>query len=132
MADLFPPPSLKKVAEEVAALLRKNNETVSVAETAAGGLISAALLSTPGASKFYKGGVSRCHSLIHFPCFVGITNDALADLPALYTLQSRIEFAGWVCINPFSDTALAHKISELVSKDLRRICPTNHGSQMLG
>ena len=38
---------------------------------AAGGLISASLLSTPGASKIYKGGLT------------------------LYTLESRIAFAGW-------------------------------------
>lgn len=38
---------------------------------AAGGLISASLLSTPGASQFYKGGLT------------------------LYTLESRIAFAGW-------------------------------------
>ena len=38
---------------------------------AAGGIISAALLSTPGASSFYKGGLT------------------------LYTLESRIAFAGW-------------------------------------
>lgn len=55
----FPPAPLRKVAEEVASILRERNETVSVAETAAGGLISAALLSTPGASKFYKGGLSQ-------------------------------------------------------------------------
>lgn len=38
---------------------------------AAGGLISASLVSTPGASKIYKGGLT------------------------LYTLESRIAFAGW-------------------------------------
>ena len=54
----FPPPSLKAIAEEVAALLREKKETISVAETAAGGLISAALLSTAGASAFYKGGLT--------------------------------------------------------------------------
>ena len=60
MADVnvFPPPELKQAAEEVAALLRERKETISVAETAAGGLISAALLSTPGASVFYKGGLT--------------------------------------------------------------------------
>jgi nicotinamide mononucleotide (NMN) deamidase PncC len=54
----FPPPDLKQAAEEVAALLRDRKETIAVAETAAGGLISAALLSTPGASAFYKGGLT--------------------------------------------------------------------------
>ena len=38
---------------------------------AAGGIISASILSTPGASKIYKGGLT------------------------LYTLESRIAFAGW-------------------------------------
>jgi len=57
--------------EEVATLLKQRNETVSVAETAAGGIISASILSTPGASGIYKGGLT------------------------LYTLPSRIQFAGW-------------------------------------
>jgi Competence-damaged protein len=57
-AQGFPPPELKRAAEEVAALLRAKGETIAVAETAAGGLISASLLSTPGASKFYKGGLT--------------------------------------------------------------------------
>jgi len=67
----FPPPALREAAEEVAAILRERKETISVAETAAGGLVSAALLATPGASKIYKGGLT------------------------LYTLESRIAFAGW-------------------------------------
>ena len=74
MSD-FPPAELKAAAEQVAALLRERNETISVAETAAGGLISAALLSTPGASRVYKGGLT------------------------LYTLESRIAFAGWTQAN---------------------------------
>ena len=53
-SDVFPPPALKKAAEDVAFLLKERKETISVAETAAGGLISAALLSTAGASKIYK------------------------------------------------------------------------------
>ena len=52
------PPSLKAIATEVCQLLKERNETISVAETAAGGLISAALLSTAGASKVYKGGLT--------------------------------------------------------------------------
>lgn len=55
----FPPAPLKKIAEEVATLLHERKETICVAETAAGGLISASLLATPGASKFYKGGLSQ-------------------------------------------------------------------------
>ena len=60
MADRFPPEPLKAIVEEVASLLKARKETISVAETAAGGLISAALLATPGASTFYKGGLTVC------------------------------------------------------------------------
>ena len=43
-------------AARVAVLLRKRQETVAVAESSAGGLISAALLAVPGASDYYIGG----------------------------------------------------------------------------
>jgi nicotinamide-nucleotide amidase len=41
---------------EVGALLKARGETVAVAEGSAGGLVSAALLSVPGASAYYLGG----------------------------------------------------------------------------
>ena len=44
------------LATEIAGLLVARGETVSVAEGTAGGLISAALLWVPGASKYYAGG----------------------------------------------------------------------------
>ena len=99
----FPPPSLQPLIQEIFDLLKARNETVSVAETvrtpsclytvyllspsrvkpnilissyqAAGGLISASLLSTPGASSIYKGGLT------------------------VYTLESRVAFAGWTSAN---------------------------------
>ncbi len=47
---------LTQLANRVAELLRSQNQTVAVAEGSAGGLISAALLSIPGASAYYVGG----------------------------------------------------------------------------
>jgi nicotinamide-nucleotide amidase len=44
------------VAEKLAALLKARCETVAVAESSAGGLISAALLAQPGASAYFLGG----------------------------------------------------------------------------
>lgn len=41
---------------DLAALLLARGETVSVAESSSGGLISAQLLSVPGASGYYRGG----------------------------------------------------------------------------
>jgi PncC family amidohydrolase len=60
----------KALANEIAALLIDRNEKVCVAEATAGGLVSAALLWVPGASRYYAGG--------------GVT----------YTLNSRIALAG--------------------------------------
>ena len=67
----FPPPSLQALVNQIAALLTSRKQTISVAETAAGGIISASLLSVPGASAYYKGGLT------------------------LYTLASRIAYGGW-------------------------------------
>ncbi|MBI4195598.1 MAG: CinA family protein [Betaproteobacteria bacterium] len=50
MRELLP------VAEKVGALLRQRGETIAVAESSAGGLITAALLAIPGASSYCRGG----------------------------------------------------------------------------
>jgi PncC family amidohydrolase len=47
---------LNDLAERAAALLKQRGETIAVCESAAGGLISAALLGVPGASAYYLGG----------------------------------------------------------------------------
>jgi len=50
MRELLP------LAERIAAILKARKETVAVAESSAGGLISAALLAVPGASAYFIGG----------------------------------------------------------------------------
>ncbi|KIK58331.1 hypothetical protein GYMLUDRAFT_45542 [Collybiopsis luxurians FD-317 M1] len=67
----FLTPTLKLLASEIASLLILRNETLSIAETACGGLMSAAILSVPGTSKCFQGGM------------------------AAYSLESRITFLGW-------------------------------------
>jgi nicotinamide-nucleotide amidase len=47
---------LLPLAEKTAALLRDRRETIAIAESSAGGLISAALLAMPGASTYFLGG----------------------------------------------------------------------------
>jgi PncC family amidohydrolase len=47
---------LASLGAVVGALLKERQETIAVAESAAGGLISAALVSIPGASAYYVGG----------------------------------------------------------------------------
>jgi PncC family amidohydrolase len=43
-------------ADKIAALLKQRRETIVVAESSTGGLISAALLALPGASSYFLGG----------------------------------------------------------------------------
>ena len=49
-------PELSDLAVRIGMTLRERGETVAVAEGSAGGLVSAALLSVPGASAYYLGG----------------------------------------------------------------------------
>jgi nicotinamide-nucleotide amidase len=51
MKDLLP------LAEKIGALLKQRKETIAIAESSAGGLIAASLLSVPGASAYFLGGV---------------------------------------------------------------------------
>lgn len=50
MQDLIP------LAEKIAVILKDRRENIAVAESTTGGLISAALLSIPGASTYFVGG----------------------------------------------------------------------------
>jgi len=50
MKDLLP------LAEQAGALLKARGQTVAIAESSSGGLLSAALLAVPGASAYFLGG----------------------------------------------------------------------------
>lgn len=49
-------PNLGSMGEAVGGLLKSREETIAIAESSAGGLISSALLSVPGASAYFLGG----------------------------------------------------------------------------
>lgn len=72
---------LLPLAEIIAASLIARGETIAVAESSTGGLISAALLAVPGASAYYRGG-----GVIYTPraraALVNITKDEMEGMRA--------------------------------------------------
>lgn len=67
----FPPPEITDIVLEIASILRSKNQTLAISEAACGGLISAYIVSVPGASDFYIGG------------------------KLLYSLKQRLKLSGW-------------------------------------
>ncbi|KAI5954717.1 hypothetical protein KGF57_003740 [Candida theae] len=67
----FPPTEITEIVQEIASILRSKEQTLAVSEAACGGLISAYIVSVPGASDFYIGG------------------------KLLYSLKQRLKLSGW-------------------------------------
>ena len=74
MQDLLPR------AEKVGRLLKERGETIVVAESSTGGLISAALLAVPGASAYFLGGAV---------VYTQVARRVLVDLPDIAALGMR-------------------------------------------
>jgi nicotinamide-nucleotide amidase len=64
----------KRLAEQIA----ERGETVAVAESSAGGLISAALLCVPGASRYFAGG-AVVYTLDSRVALAGVTPESVAN-----------------------------------------------------
>jgi nicotinamide-nucleotide amidase len=93
---------LLKPAERVGALLRAKGATMAIAESAAGGLLAASLLSVPGASAYFLGGTvlytrTSRRALLDIPdaALAGVrpSTEAYAALLA-ETMRERLG-AGW-------------------------------------
>lgn len=50
----YPTPELQPLLEEIGSLLNETGQTLAIAESTTGGLLSAALLSVNGAAGWYK------------------------------------------------------------------------------
>jgi nicotinamide-nucleotide amidase len=72
--------SLLPLAERAAALLKGRGETIAVAESSAGGLVSAALLAVPGASAYFRGGVVA-YTRDARRALLGVSDAALDGVP---------------------------------------------------
>ncbi|KAF5098050.1 hypothetical protein DV451_003562 [Geotrichum candidum] len=67
----FPPIDIVPLVNRIAAVLRERKQTITISESACGGLISSYLVSVPGASEYYHGGTLT------------------------YALKSRLKLSGW-------------------------------------
>ncbi|HEX2278166.1 MAG TPA: CinA family protein [Candidatus Tectomicrobia bacterium] len=74
-------PDLTPLATPVAELLKAAGQTLAVAESSAGGLISAALVSIPGASAYYIGGAVVYTSTAR-RALLGIGDEAMTGMRA--------------------------------------------------
>lgn len=68
------------MASAVGALLKERKQTVAIAESSAGGLISAALLAVPGASAYFKGGGT---------VYTSVAKQILIDVPDADMAEAR-------------------------------------------
>jgi len=103
----FPPNSLRPILVELRQLVAASSTPVkiAVAETSTGGLISASLLSLPGASKFYAGGTT------------------------LYTLMARKAWGGWTDADI---EAYQGPTEAVVGKLARNVCQTLNATHCIG
>lgn len=74
--------SLTDLSTEIAALLKERGETISIAESSTGGLISASLLAIPGASTYFEGG-GVVYTLESRRQLLGITDEQVDGLSPL-------------------------------------------------
>src|SRR5882762_2200154 len=72
-------PDLVAIAEQIAARLVARKQTIAVAESSTGGLISAALLAVPGASAYFLG-AAVVYTRHARRILVDIPDEAMKDL----------------------------------------------------
>jgi PncC family amidohydrolase len=82
---------LWQLAERVGETLRRRSETIAVAESSAGGLVSAALLAVPGASAYFRGGAA-VYTGDAKERFLGVSRETLAN-PRAATEEHAIVLA---------------------------------------
>ncbi|MEZ5739056.1 MAG: CinA family protein [Burkholderiaceae bacterium] len=81
--------SLAELSDKVAAMLRERGQTVAVAESSTGGLISASLLAVPGASAYFVGG-SVIYTRESRKQLLGVTAGDVAGLEPLTEAMAAV------------------------------------------
>ncbi|MGA3050448.1 MAG: CinA family protein [Chitinispirillaceae bacterium] len=99
------PESIRALSEELGALLLKNHLTLAVAESCTGGLLGAAITESPGASRYFIGGIISYDNSIK----TRILNIPVATLEKHGAVSAEIvaAMAAGVCKLFLSDAAIA-------------------------
>ena len=74
-------PDLSPLATSVGELLKQRGDTIAVTESSCGGLISAALVSIPGASAYYRGG-AVVYTRVAQKGLLGVPDSAMENMRA--------------------------------------------------
>ncbi|GMM29908.1 hypothetical protein DAMA08_026530 [Martiniozyma asiatica (nom. inval.)] len=91
----FPPVEIQQLVDQIASILISNNQTLGVSEGACGGLLSAYIISIPGASTFFDGG------------------------RLIYSLRSRLKLSGWDIEQIKSYTGPSEQVALKLARNLR-------------
>src|SRR5215467_11896777 len=73
--------AMAELAAKVAARLKERRQTIAIAESSTGGLISASLLAVPGASAYFLGG-AVVYTRYARVALLGISDEAMAGMRA--------------------------------------------------
>lgn len=105
--------TLLPLADRIAALLKDRHETIAIAESSTGGLISAALLSVPGASVYFLGG-AIVYTIKARTVLTRVPDSALKGIRAssepyatLMARSGREQFAATWCVSESGATGPA-------------------------
>lgn len=74
-------PDLSPLAASVGELLKQRGDTLAITESSCGGLISAALVSIPGASAYYRGG-AVVYTRVAQQGLLGVPDSAMENMRA--------------------------------------------------
>ena len=87
------------LTREIGSLLIDRNETVGVAESSTGGLVSAHLLAVPGASAYFLGG-SVIYTRFAGRGFLGVSDEDMDGMRSEAQKSKNLGFSGKGSIHP--------------------------------
>ncbi|MCR4583443.1 MAG: CinA family protein [Prevotella sp.] len=95
----------KIISREISQLLWEEEKTLSTAESCTGGRIAEAIISVPGASKYFKGGIISYVNEVK-ECLLGVSHEVLEEQTAVCE-EVAIEMVKGACRTLNTDYAVS-------------------------